>query len=651
MLDKAGLDRSSFWNVSHFAPPAGAFVKMSRPRSPEESGTPHRDRTPSCQPLLHELVGVVCAPTSALGGATGRSGPAGVQGVFHADARVLSRAVLRVDERELEAVDPRRRRPGRRTLRRAWPAGSATPPPTPPSASTRLRRATRNGLHRGAADRLHRHCRRTGHRRRRPRLRPGTHRGGQVRRRHRRADGHYRSARHAHLVGHRDRPYRHRAGRRRARRRRAGHRTRLAWPVDLPPGGETVAALAVDGRRPARRRRRPGRASPSGADPRSTADDRRLGPAARPQPWTTCAALRLAETARTRRHVPRRRRALVPHPVRPGQPLGRPDAAAARHRPGRRHPARAGPPAGHADRPDDRRGARQDPARAAPRRVRRCRDDGLRLPPVYYGTVDATLLWVSLLHDAWRWGMPAEAGRAPCCRTWRRRCGWLGDHADPDGDGFVEYVDSTGHGLANQGWKDSGDAVRFRDGTLATAPIALCEVQGVRVRGRAGRRRPAGRVRPTGRRPLARVRAPRWPSRFRETLLGRRTPRAVPGAGPRRRQAAGRLADQQHRPPARHRPARPRRGGARSPRLLAPTRLAGGFGLRTMSSDDAGLQPAVVPLRLDLAARHRDRARWAGPRRAPRRRAAALADGLLSAAEAFDYRMPELYGGDDRGDW
>ncbi|MFD0787245.1 glycogen debranching N-terminal domain-containing protein, partial [Micromonospora azadirachtae] len=56
------------------------------------------------QPLLHELVSVVLAPTSALGDAAGQIRPTGVQGVFHADARVLSRAELRVDDQEPESL-------------------------------------------------------------------------------------------------------------------------------------------------------------------------------------------------------------------------------------------------------------------------------------------------------------------------------------------------------------------------------------------------------------------------------------------------------------------------------------------------------------------------------------------------------------------
>ncbi|OEV06819.1 amylo-alpha-1,6-glucosidase [Streptomyces nanshensis] len=102
--------------------------------------------------------------------------------------------------------------------------------------------------------------------------------------------------------------------------------------------------------------------------------------------------------------------------------------------------------------------------------------DGLSVPPCYYGTVDATPLWVTLLHDAWRWGMPAEQVERLLPHA-ESALTWMDEHGDADGDGFLEYVDSTGRGLANQGWKDSGDAVRRRDGSLAEPPVALCEVQ------------------------------------------------------------------------------------------------------------------------------------------------------------------------------
>ncbi|MCZ2404623.1 amylo-alpha-1,6-glucosidase [Paenarthrobacter sp. Z7-10] len=101
----------------------------------------------------------------------------------------------------------------------------------------------------------------------------------------------------------------------------------------------------------------------------------------------------------------------------------------------------------------------------------------LSLPPVYFGTIDATLLWIVVLHDAWQAGLP-EAEVKALLPNLERALIWLRDFGDSDGDGFLEYLDTSGHGLANQGWKDSGDSIRWRDGRLADGPIALCEVQG-----------------------------------------------------------------------------------------------------------------------------------------------------------------------------
>lgn len=100
----------------------------------------------------------------------------------------------------------------------------------------------------------------------------------------------------------------------------------------------------------------------------------------------------------------------------------------------------------------------------------------LRLPPVYYGTIDATPLWICLLHDAWKAGMP-DAEVAELLPNLQDALEWLRDHGDLDGDGFLEYLDTSGHGLVNQGWKDSVDAIRWHDGSLAAGPIALAEVQ------------------------------------------------------------------------------------------------------------------------------------------------------------------------------
>src|SRR5205823_7652797 len=58
-----------------------------------------------------------------------------------------------------------------------------------------------------------------------------------------------------------------------------------------------------------------------------------------------------------------------------------------------------------------------------------------------------------------------------------RALAWVEEFGDRDGDGYVEYQRSTDRGLVNQGWKDSGDAIRFANGKLAATPIALCEVR------------------------------------------------------------------------------------------------------------------------------------------------------------------------------
>jgi glycogen debranching enzyme len=95
----------------------------------------------------------------------------------------------------------------------------------------------------------------------------------------------------------------------------------------------------------------------------------------------------------------------------------------------------------------------------------------------YYGTVDATPLYLILLSEVWRWTddiLVVRDFQEPAMRALE----WIDKYGDRDGDGFVEYERRTPRGLANQSWKDSGDSQRFSDGTLAKTPIAPAEVQG-----------------------------------------------------------------------------------------------------------------------------------------------------------------------------
>jgi len=96
---------------------------------------------------------------------------------------------------------------------------------------------------------------------------------------------------------------------------------------------------------------------------------------------------------------------------------------------------------------------------------------------VYYGSADAAPLFVMLVGELSRWGN-RQAEVDALLPAADRALGWISEFGDRDGDGYVEYRRATDRGLQNQGWKDSWDSVRFRDGHLGEAPIALCEVQG-----------------------------------------------------------------------------------------------------------------------------------------------------------------------------
>lgn len=95
----------------------------------------------------------------------------------------------------------------------------------------------------------------------------------------------------------------------------------------------------------------------------------------------------------------------------------------------------------------------------------------------YYGTIDATPLWLILLHETWRW-TGDDALVTELLPHAERALDWIDRYGDIDGDGLVEYARTSEKGLVNQGWKDSGDGVPFPDGKLPEPPIALVEVQG-----------------------------------------------------------------------------------------------------------------------------------------------------------------------------
>ncbi|MGL4173294.1 MAG: glycogen debranching N-terminal domain-containing protein [Actinomycetota bacterium] len=267
---------------------------------------------------------------------------------------------------------------------------------------------------------------------------------------------------------------------------------------------------------------------------------------------------------------------------------------------------------------------------------------GLTLPPVYYGTIDATALWIQLLHDAWRWGLAPERVQE-LIPALEAATGWLLDHSDADGDGFLEYIDRSGHGLNNQGWKDSGDSVRFTDGSLADAPIALCEVQGYAY---AAANAGADLLDAFNRDGSAcRDFATSMKTRFRDAFwVG--GPDGYPA-----------LALDANKRPVDSRTSN--MGHLLGTGLLSEADTASvvqhitdpamdsGFGLRTMADTDGGYAPlsyhcgSVWPHDTMIVLHGMAQAGHLGA-------GASLVDGLLAAASAFNGRLPELYSGERR---
>jgi glycogen debranching enzyme len=265
---------------------------------------------------------------------------------------------------------------------------------------------------------------------------------------------------------------------------------------------------------------------------------------------------------------------------------------------------------------------------------------------VYYGTVDATPLFVVLLEELWRFGADAEAVQLLLTNA-DRALEWMQTYGDKDGDGFVEYQRATSGGLVNQGWKDSFDGISFADGRLAESPIALCEVQAYCYAALRARARMADAV---GDRALvARCldRATALKSSFNDRLwladvgwfavgLDRgKTPIDALTSNIGHCLWAGIVDDE--------------KAAVVAEQLLSP-RMFTGWGVRTLASDMGAYNPvsyhngSVWPH--DNAIVAAGLARYGFVEHAQR-----IAVGMLEAADHFGGRLPELFCGFDRDDF
>jgi glycogen debranching enzyme len=265
----------------------------------------------------------------------------------------------------------------------------------------------------------------------------------------------------------------------------------------------------------------------------------------------------------------------------------------------------------------------------------------------YYGSIDATPLWLILLSEYWRWtgddrtvlGLEHHA---------RWALAWIDVYGDADGDGFVEYRARSPAGLRNQGWKDSWDGVMFADGRVAEPPIALCEVQGYVYDAKLRMAELADRV--WGDPDLAgrlRAEAAALFDRFNETFWvpARGGYYAVALDGEKRpvdsvTSNTGHLLWSGIVPPE--------RAGTVVRQLMAPP-LFSGWGVRTMSSEDAGFNPiayhngTVWPHDNSLVAAGFHRYGF-------REEAVRIATAMFEAAAFTDFRLPEVFAGYPRAD-
>ena len=259
----------------------------------------------------------------------------------------------------------------------------------------------------------------------------------------------------------------------------------------------------------------------------------------------------------------------------------------------------------------------------------------------YYGTHDATSLFITVLSTLYDWSGDIDVLRRylPNAIAGMR---WLDESGDRDADGLQEYETRSQHGYYNQGWKDAGDAVQHADGALAPLPIALIELQGyaydAKVRlavmqARLGRAEEAARLREEARRLFELINDRFWweaEGTYYLGLDGAKKPIQSVASNPGHLLGCGVV---------------PRDRAARMvSRLMAPD-MWSGWGIRTLSSDHVAYNP--FSYHLGTVWPHDNVMIAAGMQQYGfHDEVARMARGLFDAASRFQaQRLPELFAG------
>jgi len=256
----------------------------------------------------------------------------------------------------------------------------------------------------------------------------------------------------------------------------------------------------------------------------------------------------------------------------------------------------------------------------------------------YFGSVDATPLFVMLLAEAWRWGADADRVRALLPAA-RRAVAWCRSVAEADPHGHLTY-DADPHGLINQGWKDFADAMVHADGSIAPPPIAVVEAQGYHWRALRDLADLEARIGDADRAEGLRTEADAVRSGVLDAFRADGCVVAMARDGRGRRlevtsSNAGHLLWVGMLDTV---------GAEALADRLTAADMDGGWGLRTLSSTAVGYDPlsyhrgSIWPHDTALVADGITRA-------GRRRRAANLIDGVLRLAEHAGWRLPEVVAG------
>ena len=263
----------------------------------------------------------------------------------------------------------------------------------------------------------------------------------------------------------------------------------------------------------------------------------------------------------------------------------------------------------------------------------------------YYGTHDATSLFMVVLSYAYEWSANKRLLRRYRAAA-EAALRWVLESGDRDGDGFQEYATRSSHGLFNQGWKDSAVAIQHHDGTIPELPIALCEFQGyaydallrmAAIRDVFDDGEGAEDLRARARRLYDRFNDAFWwetEGTYYLGLDGQKQPIRTVASNAGHCLASGIVPTE--------------RAGRVVDRLTAPD-MWSGWGIRTLSAEHPGYNP--YSYHLGSVWPHDNATIAGGFRRYGRHREAQMvAEGIFDAAERFEAgRLPELFAGLPRG--